>query len=356
MNHYRAATSWPSDDALDKAARRLLNGRLVAFPTETVYGLGADAENARAVGRVFDLKHRPRKHPLIVHLAPGADPGYWSSLVSPQAKLLMDVFWPGPLTLILRRADHIPAAVSGGQDTIGLRCPSHPVAQALLRRFAALKPSGQGGVAAPSANRFGHVSPTTAAHVYDEFPEVAGGVRLMVLDGGASVVGIESTILDVSDPAAAPVLLRPGHIGREQLEAVLGVPIAGPQAGSPQVSGSLKAHYATRTPLELVDTADLPARIAALSPAAKAGARYILLGFEPGAELIDSHIAFAGSPTKPLAYARALYGLLRDLDEAKHDGILIEHPPRTPEWQGVNDRLSRAAAAFTGGIPAAPRC
>ena len=205
------------------AAQRMLDGELAAFPTETVYGLGADAENPQAVAKIYAAKGRPSNHPVIVHIAPDGDVSYWAAHVPPEARLLINAFWPGPLTLILKRAPHIVDTVSGGQDSIGIRCPSHPVAQALLTAFAAGKPNGQGGVAAPSANKFGQVSPTRAEHVRSEFPdEVAAGMP--VLEGGASEVGIESTILDLSrlDTGAGPVLLRPGHISAAQLEAVRG--------------------------------------------------------------------------------------------------------------------------------------
>ncbi len=241
-----------SDAEIAHAARRLLNGELAAFPTETVYGLGADAENPQAVARIYAAKGRPSNHPVIVHIAPDGDVSYWASHVPPEARLLIDAFWPGPLTLILKRAPNIVDTVSGGQDSIGIRCPSHPVAQALLTAFAAGKPNGQGGVAAPSANKFGQVSPTRAEHVRSEFPdEVAAGMP--VLEGGASEVGIESTILDLSrlDRGAGPVLLRPGHISAAQIEAVLGVQVFAPDAAAPRASGTLKAHYAPRTPLEL---------------------------------------------------------------------------------------------------------
>src|SRR5690606_34996818 len=244
------------DAALDAAARRLAEGRLVAFPTETVYGLGADAENPDAVARIYAAKGRPSNHPVIVHVALEADLSYWARSVPPAARALIQAFWPGPLTLILPRAAGIPAAVSGGQDSIGLRCPSHPVAQALLRRFAALK-GGNGGVAAPSANKFGQVSPTLASHVRSEFPEL-GPEALMVLEGGPSQVGIESTIVDLSrlDKGVGPVLLRPGHISAEELSVVLGVMPSRPDQAAPRVSGSLKAHYAPRTPLTLVTRTD----------------------------------------------------------------------------------------------------
>ena len=229
---------------LKAAARLLERGELVAFPTETVYGLGADAENAQAVARIYAAKGRPPNHPVIVHLAPGADLSYWASDIPAVAQSLTQAFWPGPLTLILKRAAAIPAAVSGGQDTIGLRCPAHPVAQSLLRAFK----NGKGGVAAPSANRFGHVSPTTAAHVISEFGSGADSPLAMVLDGGQSEVGIESTILDLSRMAShGPVLLRPGRITPEQIAAVIGIMPALPDAAAPRASGTLASHYAPAT-------------------------------------------------------------------------------------------------------------
>lgn len=222
---------------IDEAAARLAAGELVAFPTETVYGLGGDAESPQAVARIYAAKGRPANHPVIVHLPPGGDPGYWVPALPADARRLIEAFWPGPLTLILKRAAHIPDAVSGGQDSVGLRCPSHPVAQALLAAFSARR-AGHGGVAAPSANRFGHVSPTTAQHVRDEF-----GDAVHVLDGGAAEVGIESTILDLS--RGFPALLRPGHVTPQQIAEVLGtlprLPDGG-DPGAPRASGTLKAH------------------------------------------------------------------------------------------------------------------
>ena len=217
------------------AVRVLASQGLVAFPTETVYGLGADAESALAVERIYQAKGRPSNHPVIVHVTPEADLLYWAASVPPEAQRLIDAFWPGPLTLILKRAKNISSLVSGGQDSIGLRCPSHPVAQALLREFAATRASGQGGVAAPSANKFGQVSPTTSAHVRSEFAELVA-LGMPVLDGGASEVGIESTIVDLSrlERGIGPVLLRPGHITAAQLADVLEQVVVGPDAQAPR--------------------------------------------------------------------------------------------------------------------------
>lgn len=326
-----------------QAAHRLAQGRLVAFPTETVYGLGADAENPQAVARIYEAKHRPANHPVIVHLSPDTDPGYWAASLPPQARQLMAAFWPGPLTLILPRAAHIPDAVSGGQDSIGLRCPAHPVAQTMLHIFAGLKPHGDGGVAAPSANQFGRISPTSAAHVRAEFPGL-DEQALLILEGGESQVGIESTILDLSrlDQGVGPVLLRPGYIGIYQLAEVLGDLPALPDAAAPRVSGSLKAHYAPRTPVLLVDAAALRTWPGdALSRTA-----IVVLNEAPGPA--PQGVDWVVMPADARVYARRLYALLRDLDAAGYDRIVLQQPPLDPAWQGVNDRISRAAAAFPG--------
>ena len=331
---------------IERASRRLLEGGLVAFPTETVYGLGADAENIAAVDRIYAAKGRPSNHPVIVHVAPGADLSYWVSSVPQEAQALIDAFWPGPLTLILPRASNISSRVSGGQASIGIRCPSHPVAQALLARFAELK-GGHGGVAAPSANKFGQVSPTRAEHVRAEFAELDDDA-LLVLEGGASEVGIESTIVDVSrlDEGTGPVLLRPGHITAEDLARVLRAPVRTPDAAAPRVSGSLKAHYAPHTPLLLARRTDF-ARI--LADAKARGERVALAGFEPmpaSPEQLAPALWHSCDPDSH-AYAQKLYAMLRELDEGGFDRIVIEEPPKTPAWQAVNDRLGRAAAAFS---------
>lgn len=322
----------PRDFAvIQEAARRLEAGQLVAFPTETVYGLGADAENPAAVASIYAAKGRPSNHPVIVHLAPEADLGYWAESIPHEAHKLIQAFWPGPLTLILKRAAHIPDAVSGGQDSIGLRCPSHPVAQALLRAFK----GGQGGVAAPSANKFGHVSPTTAQHVRDEF----GAGPVYVLDGGQSEVGIESTILDLSRMAThGPVLLRPGHISAAQIADIIGTLPSLPDAAAPRASGTLDAHYAPRTPVALIAPEQLPATLQAL---ADAGRRVALMRRTSAS--FSNLAAELALPATPEAYAHDLYAALRSLDSAKADIILIEALPDNAQWQGVNDRLRRAA-------------
>lgn len=322
-----------TQEAIESAARLLEAGGLVAFPTETVYGLGADAENPQAVASIYAAKGRPSNHPVIVHLAPEADLSYWAKDIPENARKLVAAFWPGPLTLILKRADHIPDAVSGGQDSIGVRCPSHPVAQALLRSFKA----GKGGVAAPSANKFGHVSPTTADHVREEF----GSELDCVLDGGQSEVGIESTIVDLSRAHVA--LLRPGHISAEQIAAVIGIWPHAPDAAAPRVSGALDSHYAPATPVALVPLEKLPIVLKKLQ---NHGRRVVLI--QRAKDVFAGTITQQFMPDHPVAYAHDLYAALRNMDHAGADIILVESPPQDDAWQGINDRLRRAAFDSTG--------
>jgi L-threonylcarbamoyladenylate synthase len=330
--------------AVQLAARKLEQGKLVAFPTETVYGLGGDAENAAAIADIYAAKGRPANHPVIVHIAPEADVGYWATQVPPQARALIAAFWPGPLTLILKRAEHIPAAASGGQDSIGVRCPSHPVAQALLREFK----GGRGGIAGPSANKFGHVSPTTAQHVREEFSADSDSLLDYILDGGQSEVGIESTILDLSRTAShGVVLLRPGQVSVEQITAVLGVAPVMPDASAPRASGTLDAHYAPHTPVAQVEPEQLPELLRQLSARA---CKVALIG-----RTLSSMSVPLSLPTDMMAmpqdshqYAHDLYAALRDMDHRGADVILVEALPQTAEWQGINDRLRRAAFDSTG--------
>lgn len=319
-------------DAIRQAAQILESGGLVAFPTETVYGLGADAENPEAVAQIFALKGRPADHPLIVHLPPEADIAYWAAVLPTPAQKLMAAFWPGPLTMILQRSAQVPDAVTGRQDTVGLRCPSHPVAQALLRAFR----QGKGGVAAPSANRFGHVSPTTAQHVRDEFGD---DPRLgMILDGGPSEVGIESTIIDLSRwDSRGAVLLRPGGISTVRIADVIGVEPVAPDELAPRASGTLEAHYAPRTPLVLLSTEDLSQAVAQM---AADGKRVAVMLHSPLALQAGFRQVL---PKEPEGYAHRLYAALRELDSLTADVILVEMPPTGQAWQGVNDRLRRAA-------------
>ena len=303
-----------------RAAEILKRGGLVGFPTETVYGLGADASSAEAVKRLYAAKRRPLDHPVIVHFADATPAFSWAREVPGAAKKLAAKFWPGPLTLILKKSAKAGDFVTGGQDTVGLRVPSHPVAQELLRAFG-------GGIAAPSANRFGQLSPTTAAHVREDL----GKDVELVLDGGPSEVGIESTIVDLS--GGEPALLRPGRISAADLEAVLGSPVLAKQIDSPRHSGGLERHYAPRTPARLVPPHELDRVIARLRD------KVAVLAFSRPDERVEYWLRM---PREPLGYAQRLYAALRELDEAQCESILIEAPPETPEWAGVRDRLLRA--------------
>jgi L-threonylcarbamoyladenylate synthase len=329
-----------TDEVIAAAARALEAGRLVALPTETVYGLGADAENPAAVAAIYAAKGRPQDHPVIVHVAPGADLDYWATDIPSEARQLADAFWPGPLTMILQRAPHIPDAVSGGQDTVGIRCPSHPVAIRLLQAFK----GGKGGIAAPSANKFGAVSPTTAQHVRDEFGDDIGenGRIAFVLDGGQSEVGIESTIVDLSRLAThGPVLLRPGHISADAIAAVIDQVPARPDAAAPRASGTLESHYAPHTPVAMQETATLIDTLANLHGA---GRTVALIHYS---DLPATHAAVR-LPASPHGFAHALYAALRAMDGTSADVILVEAPPQDGLWLGVNDRLRRAAHGSTG--------
>ena len=307
---------------ITKAAATLKSGGLVAFPTETVYGLGADASNPAALARLFAAKGRPADHPVIVHLARAEQMHDWAIEIPDIAWTLARRFWPGPLTLIVKRALHVNDAVTGGQDTVGLRVPSHPMAQALLAEFG-------GGIAAPSANRFGRISPTTAQHVRDEF----GDAVELVLDGGPCEVGIESTIIDCSGNAAR--MLRPGRITAEMVAAALGGAAAGqPDGATPRVSGALDSHYAPHTPMRLLTHAGIEKLMAS------AGVRVVVLS---GSRPRGSVIGHWPAPSAAIAYAHGLYATLRAMDAAGADLLLVEMPPQTPEWDGINDRLRRAA-------------
>ncbi|WP_226810250.1 L-threonylcarbamoyladenylate synthase [Candidatus Vallotia lariciata] len=326
---------------IDAAVCRLDIGELVAFPTETVYGLGADACNPKAVARIYKAKNRPVTHPVIVHLAPGDDPGNWARSIGLEAQRLIDAFWPGPLTLILKRAITITNEVSGGQDSIGLRCPSHPVAQALLRAFSDLR-NGHGSVAAPSANKFGYVSPTIAQHVRDEF-----GDSVYLLDGGACDIGIESTIIDLS--RGFPALLRLGRITPQQITDVLGiVPLLPSNSGTatPRSSGTLKAHYATRTPIALLSLEEILNEVETYSPHNRLAV--IARDGSPQVDVlrVRPNLWFLAAPNDPYMYEYELYRMLRKLDSSNILCIFIELLPATPEWSAINDRLQRAEAAF----------
>jgi len=320
-----------------RAAEILRAGGLVAFPTETVYGLGADASSAVAVARLYAAKGRPEGHPVIVHFADAERAFEWAREVPDAARRLAARFWPGPLTLVLKRSAKAKDFITGGQDCVGLRVPSHPVAQALLREFG----GGNGGrrfsgVAAPSANRFGNVSPTAAAHVREDFAKQID----LVLEGGSSEVGIESTILDLS--GGEPELLRPGVISKFQIEEALHSKVSEKSSASPRHAGGLERHYAPKTPALLVPPHALDAEIA------KRGSTVAVLAFSRPDERVDYWIRM---PREPRAYAQRLYAALRELDGAGCETILIETPPGTAEWTAVRDRLARAAAQVPPQVP-----
>lgn len=320
-----------SPDALAAAAavsaEVLAAGGLVGFPTETVYGLGADSSSADAVAGIFDAKGRPRGHPLIVHMASAADLTRFGADVPPLAEKLAAAFWPGPLTIIVGRADTVAAETAGGLDTVGLRVPDHPVALALLRAFG-------GGVAAPSANRFGSVSPTRAQHVISEL----GPLVDVVLDGGPSAVGVESTIVDVSGPT--PTLLRPGGISSVELEAVCGTPVTDGRTGRSRAPGMLASHYAPDVTVELVTATEAGARLEAEdgSSSRDVGPTGLIAPFAS-----DHDPSWRLSPEAG-AYASRLYETLRAADRAGLGHLLVVPPETGPLLDAVLDRLSKAAA------------
>lgn len=342
--------------AIQRAAQALRAGELLGLPTETVYGLAADAGNDAAVAKIYAAKGRPPGHPLIVHLADesGAREGlaHFAAEVPAFARLLMDAFWPGPLTLILPRRAGVAAAVAGGQDSIGLRCPAHPVAQAVLHAAQAL---GVAGLAAPSANLFGRVSPTSAAHVQAEF-----GEGLLILDGGPCEVGIESTIVDCT--RGAPVLLRPGQITRLRIDEVLQA--SGTDArlrdpneinaqtaqAAPRASGMLESHYAPRARVRLMDAGALQSALSAgltntdVATTLGDGARARIAVYARAPMRLPAGVVHRAMPADASAAAHELFAALRALDEAGVREIWVETPPTTPAWEGVADRLRRAAA------------
>jgi L-threonylcarbamoyladenylate synthase len=322
--------------AVARAAQALAAGELVGLPTETVYGLGARADDDAAVAKIFAAKGRPADHPLIVHVASLGDAQSFAAEWPPVAKRLTEALWPGPLTVIVPRQPGLATAAAGGQASIGLRWPGHPVAQAVLREASAL---GVKGVAAPSANRFGRISPTQARHVVEEL-----GPDLLVLDGGPCQAGIESSIVDCT--RGHPVLLRPGVLSRTRLEAVAGEPLLDRDEAAPRASGTLEAHYAPRAKLRLMPAAMLRTGLQVLvEGSAKASplklavyCRTVPRSAAPGA-------LYRAMPAEPAAAAHELFSVLRELDDQGAHLIWVEDPPATPEWDGVRDRLQRAAAA-----------
>lgn len=341
-------------DAIEQAAQRLADGGLLALPTETVYGLGARADDDAAVARIFAAKGRPADHPLIVHVANQAAAMYFVASFPPVAQRLAAAFWPGPLTVIVPRHPDMARAAAGGQDTIGLRCPDHPVARALLEACAQRDVLG---VAAPSANRFGRISPTQAAHVVDEFDGRGEGLdEVWVLDGGACGVGIESTIIDCS--RGRPVLLRPGKLTLAEIEAVAGEPVQwsrpeAPDPHAPKASGTLMSHYAPRARVRLMTDEQLAAALDLIEPELSAAA---VKGAHKAPKIaVYSRSLWAHRPPHPgvvhlsmpgdaATAAHDLFADLRELDATGVELIWVEAPPADPAWDGVRDRLHRAAA------------
>jgi L-threonylcarbamoyladenylate synthase len=312
---------------IDKAVNVLRQGGLVAMPTETVYGLAANAKNPQALDKIFQVKQRPVDHPLIVHLAGLAHLEQWASRVPDAAWHLADAFWPGPLTLVLPKAAHVSDKITGKQPTVALRVPAHPVAHALLKAFG-------DGIAAPSANRFGRISPTTAAAVYEELGQTVD----LILDGGQCEVGVESTIVDVS--GEQPVILRPGMITAAQIEVVLQQSLSDKKNDSPRVSGMMKSHYAPQAPARCLTFDEISIFLSRLteSDLPLAVVVFDLRGIEP-----HEGVEWVVMPNDPTHYAHDLYATLRRLDKKNPRLILIEQVPATPEWLAVRDRLMRAA-------------
>ena len=320
---------------VQQAVDALCAGELLGLPTETVYGLAADASNENAVAKIFQAKGRPSNHPLIVHVAHADSVKKFASDIPDFAQKLMSQFWPGPLTLILPRQTEMAAAAAGGQNSVGLRCPSHPVAHEVLKACAA---KGVWGLAAPSANLFGRVSPTSAAHVQFEF-----GDALLILDGGKCEVGIESSIVDCT--RGVPVLLRPGQISRNQIEQACGFKLVSPEtlnSEAPRASGTLESHYAPTAKVRLMSTSDWQKALAALGPHIQNLALWSVQ--KPSHELMGAGLCWRAMPADATQAAHDLFSVLRDFDARGVRIIWIETPPNTPDWEGVRDRLNRAAA------------
>lgn len=314
------------DRAISEAAAILRTGGLVAFPTETVYGLGADADNTAALARMFAAKGRPADHPVIVHLAHVSQLNDWARTIPPAAEKLANAFWPGPMSLILPRTARVLDQVTGGQDTVGLRIPSHPIAQQLLQAFG-------GGIAAPSANRFGRVSPTRAEHVREEL----GAQVDLVLEGADCEVGLESTIIDLSHDL--PRLLRPGAVTREQIEAVLGTTLSDPGSNAPRASGSLESHYAPQARLVVVPVQE---RIACAADLAQRHAKIALLA--PAQTAPPRGVILIPLPDDPVLFAQRLYAAFRMAD-AEGCPVAVVSPPRESGLgEAILDRLRKASA------------
>jgi L-threonylcarbamoyladenylate synthase len=316
---------------LEAAVDALRDGELVAFPTETVYGLGANAADPAAVRKVFELKGRPPAHPVIVHIDERRYLKRWVRDVSPAAEKLSEAFWPGPLTLVLPRAKTVHDVVTGGQDTVAIRIPAHPMARQLLDAFG-------GGVAAPSANRYGRLSPTRAEHVQDEF----GDAVKVILDGGECQLGLESTI--VSCLADGVRLLRPGSITLGQLRGVVGEVAVGADAASPRVPGSTAAHYAPATPLTIVPAGEVDALAERLSGG---GQRIAVLAQRLPMKTYET-VTWINAGKRAANFGHDLYANLRALDKAGCTRILVQEVPADERWDAVRDRIARAAVSAPG--------
>jgi L-threonylcarbamoyladenylate synthase len=318
--------------AIENAAEILRQGKLVAIPTETVYGLGADAKNPAAVKKIFAAKGRPSDHPLIVHIADAADLPAWAIDIPPTAYLLAKHFWPGPLTLVLNKHLSVPYEVTGGQETIALRVPDHPVALSLLKAFG-------GGIAAPSANRFCRISPTQASHVEEELGDKVD----MILDGGACQVGLESTIVDLS--GAKPRLLRPGQLPQADIEEILGMPFALPDEKEQiHAPGMMEVHYAPVTPTLLCSGKEIEEILRGKFSRNKGNTGVLAFGGQTDCAFAYQVIPM---PADCRGYAQNLYNSLRIMDNAGIGLILIEQPPLTEEWRAINDRLIKAGKKYS---------
>ncbi|HYL03669.1 MAG TPA: L-threonylcarbamoyladenylate synthase [Steroidobacteraceae bacterium] len=313
---------------IETAVQALRNGELVAFPTETVYGLGANAQNPAAVRRIFEAKGRPASHPVIVHLDSPRYLHRWVREVPEGAIKLAEAFWPGPLTMVMPRAAHVHDVVTGGQDTIAIRVPAHPMAQQLLTAFG-------GGIAAPSANRYGRLSPTRAEHVREELGD---SVRL-VLDGGECQLGLESTIVAFEGPIVR--LLRPGSVTAGQIRAVVGDLAIGAAQESPRVPGSTPAHYAPSTPMTIVPAGEIDAQ----ADAASRGGKRIAVLAQRLPLRSHKYVTWINAGRRPESYARDLYNNLRTLDRAGCQRILVQDVPEGERWDAIRDRLRRAASS-----------
>jgi len=317
---------------IETAVQALRDGELVAFPTETVYGLGANAQNPAAVAKIFEAKGRPKSHPVIVHLDTPRFLHRWVAEVPESVTKLAEKFWPGPLTIVMKRGPNVHDIVTGGQETVAIRVPSHPMAQQLLTAFG-------GGIAAPSANRYGRLSPTRPEHVRDEL----GDAVKVVLDGGECQIGLESTIVSCVGPTVR--LLRPGAVTAGQLRSVVGELIMGPDLESPRVPGSTPSHYAPTTPLVIVPAGEIDAQADALS---EGGTRIAVLAQRLP---LKSHkyVTWINAGRRPDQFGHDLYANLRTLDKAGCQKILVQDVPQDERWDAIRDRLTRSASSISDG-------